>query len=230
MAVWSDDAGSAGRVQAAEAAEPADIAACGATAPALPQRDEPLSTPRLRLPAKTDFQAVIYTSCGDMKVDLLERDAPKAVANFVFLARSDFYDGLIWHQVLPDALIQTGDPNGYNGASPDGPGYTIPDEVPANSKGYTYGAVGMANTGQRDSAGSQFFVVTHAYKDMMRGEPRPLEVEPAYTIFGRVSERFFGSLENIARQPLLGGSDPLLSVRPRVPIYIEDIWITESKA
>ncbi len=211
-------------VQAAEAPG----AACGAAAPSVRQRPTALSRPNLSLPKRTDYEATIYTSCGDLKIDLLERQAPKAVANFVFLARSGFYEGLIWHQVLPDALIQTGDPNGYNGVTPDGPGYTIPDELPPDASGYTYGAVGMANTGQPDSAGSQFFVVTHGYDQMIRGDRQRLDIEPSYTIFGRVKDRFFGSVENIARQPRAGGTDPLLSVRPKVPIYVERIDIAES--
>lgn len=231
--LWeAGDATSQSGVKAAEApgAPVGDDAACGAGRPPAAERSRALSRPTLSLPKRTDFEATIYTSCGDMKIDLLEREAPKTVANFVFLARSGFYDGLIWHQVLPNALIQTGDPNGYNGVTPDGPGYTIPDELPANSSGYTYGAVGMANTGQPHSGGSQFFVVTHGYKHMIKGETPQLKIEPTYAIFGRVKERFFGSVENIARQPLVGGSDPLLSVRPSVPIYIESIRITQSKA
>lgn len=165
-----------------------------------------------------------------MKIDLLEEEAPKAVANFIFLARAGFYDGLIWHEVVPDALVQTGDPNGYNGVAPDGPGYSIGDELPRDGRVYTYGAVGMANTGDPDSGGSQFFVVTHGYQDMVKGQAPELRLEPRYTIFGRVRSRFFGSLENIARQPLVGGNDPLLRQRPRVPIYVESIEIIERKA
>lgn len=225
FALWGEDPGSGARVQAAEAAEPADAAACGATAPVVPQRDEPLSIPRLTLPAKTDFEAVIYTSCGDMKIDLLEESAPKTVANFVALARQGFYDGLIWHQVSDNALIQTGDPNGHNGVAPDGPGYTIPDELPGQNFRYTYGTVGMANTGAEDSSSSQFFIVTHGYEGFISGDAPALDIEPTYSVFGRMRPRFIGSLQNIATQPVSSGTDALLGDRPQLPIYVEKVEI-----
>lgn len=161
-------------------------------------------------------------------MDLFEDKAPKAVANFVYLARSGFYEGLTWDKVVPDALIQTGDPNSYNGVSPDDAGYTIPDE-PVGDLEYTYGAVGMANTGQPDSGGSQFFIITHAFQDAAAGRPKALDIEPRYTIFGAVGPRFYGSLQNIARQEITQSENPLLDSRPITPIYVEKIEITSTK-
>ena len=216
-------------VQAAEAPAFPETA-CGAEAPAVTSGGKPMTKPALALPKGVDLQAVIHTSCGDMKIDLLERTAPKAVANFAALARRGFYDGLTWHQVVGDALIQTGDPNGYNGVAPDDPGYTIPDELPGEHFRYTYGTVGMANTGGPDSSGSQFFIVTHGYDSYMAGEPEALAIEPTYTVFGRILPRFVGSLRNIAAQPVNGGADPLTKDAPRLPVYVEKVEIKTQRS
>ena len=77
-------------------------------------------------------------------------------------------------------MIQSGDPNGQNGVPPDGPGYTIPDEPPEKSKEYVYGVVGMANSGQPNTGGSQFFIVTR--------KNGPAGYQPFYAIFGEVVE------------------------------------------
>jgi cyclophilin family peptidyl-prolyl cis-trans isomerase len=196
-----------------------------------PETDEPVvrpgKPPKLALEKDIDYLAVIRTSCGDLKLDLLESSAPVAVNNFIHLARQGFYDGLLWHHVQSGAVIQTGDPNGWNGTSPDGPGYTIEDELPSDGASYTYGTVGMANTGQPNSAGSQFFVVAHDLESALKGRARPLPIEPRYTIFGRVQPKFFGSVENIARQPVIGSKDPVRRWLPQSPIYIESVQILE---
>lgn len=219
-----------------EPAEQAE-AACGAEAPpeANPQQYD--SPPPDVTEEGVDYSATIHTSCGDLVIDLLEEQAPQAVNNFVFLAQEGFYDGLIWHRVESNAVIQTGDPNGQNGVPPDGPGYTIPDELPERSRDYVYGVVGMANPGQPDSSGSQFFIVTK--------KNRPAGYQPFYSIFGRVvagetdaTEEEIGckspgepgipTLDAIGCQPTdQGASDPAEAVKPIVPIYIESIEIHE---
>ncbi len=179
------------------------------------------------LDRKVDYWAVVRTSCGDMEVDLLEKDAPRAVNNFVFLSRAGFYDGLVWHYVTPDFIIQTGDPNGVNASPPDGPGYTIEDELPERRGEYVFGAVGFANAGAEDSSGSQFFIVVQDLAGAIEREPSPLRIKPTYTIFGRVARKYYGSVQEIAQQPAVGGTDPLEAVRPRTPVYLNSVEIIE---
>lgn len=169
--------------------------------------------------------ALIHTSCGDIKLDLWEKTAPRAVSNFLFLAREDFYDGLTFHQVVVDFIVQAGDPNGLDGNPPDGPGYTLKDELPRSNQDYTHGVLGMANTGESNSSGSQFLIVVHDYEGAQRGDPKSLRIRPHYTVFGRVLPSFYGSVESIARQVTHGGTDEVESVKPILPIYIEDIEI-----
>ena len=116
--------------------------------------------------------AVIHTKKGDVRIELYVQDAPMTVDNFVKLVRKGFYDGLEFVRVVPNFVIQTGDPRGdQNG----GPGYQIRDEI--NLRRYGTGTVGMALSG-KDTGGSQFFI-THA--------PQP-HLDGGYTVFGQVTE------------------------------------------
>ncbi|HJQ22904.1 MAG TPA: peptidylprolyl isomerase [Blastocatellia bacterium] len=116
--------------------------------------------------------AVIHTKKGDIRIELYNQDAPMTVDNFIRLARKGFYDGLEFVRVVPNFVIQGGDPRGdQNG----GPGYQIRDEI--NLRRYQTGTVGMALSG-RDTGGSQFFI-THA--------PQP-HLDGGYTVFGQVVE------------------------------------------
>jgi cyclophilin family peptidyl-prolyl cis-trans isomerase/protein-disulfide isomerase len=129
-------------------------------------------------PAKT-YRATIVTEKGDIVLDLYPRDAPAAVNNFVFLARSGWYDGITFFYVVPGFLAQTGDPSDTGRG---GPGYTIPDE---HTNGLIFdraGLVAMAHpAGVPDSAGSQFFITF--------GPLEPAEEwNGQYTIFGLVIE------------------------------------------
>lgn len=188
------------------------------------QYDEP---PPLELTDGVDYSAVIHTTCGDITMDLLEEEAPQNVANFIFLAEEGFYDGITWHRIEQNSVIQTGDPDGQNGSSAqggvDGPGYGIPDEFPEKANEYLYGVVGMANTGPGGTAGSQFFIVVH---DPTRQEPAGYQ--PLYSIFGEVAEESYPVLHDIQRQPTQGGSDPVEAVKPVTPIYITSIDIVEN--
>ncbi len=112
----------------------------------------------------------ITTAKGDIVFQLYDKDAPKTVSNFVYLAKGGFYDGLTFHRVEPSFVIQGGDPNG-NGTG--GPGYQFEDEKVTRS--YTRGVVAMANAGPNTN-GSQFFI-------MLADTPLP----PNYTIFGEVT-------------------------------------------
>jgi cyclophilin family peptidyl-prolyl cis-trans isomerase len=195
------------------------VAACGAQPPSLSTPGHWNHPPPLNVPPGVNFRAVIHTSCGDIKLDLLEHSAPQTVANFVFLARHGFYNGRRWFRVENNSVIQTGDPNDRNGVPPDGPGYTIPDELPNKSRAYVFGVVAMANTGQPNSGGSQFFIVIH--------HAEPAGYDPRYSIFGQVEPSSTGVLDRIGKQKTHGGSDPVKSVTPITPIYIDSVQILE---
>jgi cyclophilin family peptidyl-prolyl cis-trans isomerase len=116
--------------------------------------------------------ALIHTRKGDIRIELLATDAPMTVDNFIRLVRGGFYNGLAFVRVVPNFVIQGGDPRGdQNG----GPGYQIRDEI--NLRRYETGTVGMALSG-KDTGGSQFFI-THS--------PQP-HLDGGYTIFGQVIE------------------------------------------
>jgi cyclophilin family peptidyl-prolyl cis-trans isomerase len=198
-----------------------------ATPPPCPRVPVPESSPRQYdtapstsiLEPGADYSATVKTSCGSFEIDLREDDAPQAVANFVFLAQEGYFNGLPWHRIERNFVIQTGDPNGRNGEEPDGPGYTIPDELEGvRSKDYVMGAVGMANAGP-NTAGSQWFVI-------VRSDGEPAGLDPLYTIFGRVPDRFFDTLDEISQQPVKGGTDPATAAEPEVPVYIESVDIS----
>jgi cyclophilin family peptidyl-prolyl cis-trans isomerase len=116
--------------------------------------------------------AIIRTKKGEIRIELYAADAPMTVDNFMQLARSGFYNGLPFMRVVPNFVIQGGDPRGdQNG----GPGYQIRDEI--NLRRYETGTVGMALSG-KDTGGSQFFI-THS--------PQP-HLDGGYTVFGQVTE------------------------------------------
>lgn len=100
------------------------------------------------------MQAKIATDKGDMIVDFYEKDAPKTVANFVKLSKDGFYDGLTFHRVIPDFVIQGGCPDG-TGAG--GPGYAIDCELDGENQHHDKGVLSMAHAG-RNTGGSQFFI------------------------------------------------------------------------
>ena len=116
--------------------------------------------------------ATLQTSKGSIEVELFDDDAPKTVDNFVKLARDGFYDGVVFHRVIPDFMIQGGDPTGTGRG---GPGYTFEDEF--NDHKVERGALAMANSGPNTN-GSQFFVVTADSCPWLDGK---------HTVFGRVT-------------------------------------------
>ncbi|WP_430403650.1 peptidylprolyl isomerase [Fluviicola sp.] len=107
------------------------------------------------------MEAIIRTEKGDMRVTFFQEDAPNTVANFVKLAKEGFYDGLTFHRVLPDFVIQGGCPNSREGASgipgTGGPGYKIDCELTGGNQHHERGVLSMAHAG-RNTGGSQFFV------------------------------------------------------------------------
>ena len=107
------------------------------------------------------MEAIIKTNKGNMKLEFFENDAPKTVENFVKLAKKGYYDGLQWHRVIPNFVIQGGCPNSKPGASghagTGGPGYEIDCELSGGKQHHERGVLSMAHAG-RDTGGSQFFV------------------------------------------------------------------------
>jgi len=116
--------------------------------------------------------ATIETSKGAIEIELFDEDAPKTVANFVELAGKGYYDGLTFHRVIPDFMVQAGCPRG-DGTG--GPGYEFEDE--SNEHRVVRGALAMANRGP-DTNGSQFFIVTADECPWLDGK---------HTVFGRVT-------------------------------------------
>ena len=124
-----------------------------------------------------NYTAIIKTNMGDIEIDLLEKETPIAVNNFIFLAKENFFNGIIFHRVVKGFVIQGGDPTG---TGTGGPGYTFQDEV--NKRKYTKYSVGMANSGP-NSNGSQFFIVTGTIQE---GNLDALN-SGTYTLFGEVT-------------------------------------------
>ncbi|WP_161888784.1 peptidylprolyl isomerase [Pontibacter russatus] len=127
--------------------------------------------------------AEIHTAKGVMKVEFYEKDAPKTVQNFIDLAKKGFYDGLTFHRVIPDFVIQGGCPNTREGAKgmpgTGGPGYKIDCELTGENQYHDRGVLSMAHAG-RNTGGSQFFIV-HSRKNTAH-------LDRNHTVFGKVIE------------------------------------------
>jgi peptidyl-prolyl cis-trans isomerase B (cyclophilin B) len=148
--------------------------------------------------------ATMQTTHGAIELELFDEDAPKTVENFTKLARDSFYDGIIFHRVIPDFMIQGGDPTGTGSG---GPGYQFEDEF--NSHAVARGALAMANAGPNTN-GSQFFIVTADACPWLDGK---------HTVFGRVT----GGMDIVDRisQVDTGPGD-----RPRDEVRIESIALS----
>ncbi len=127
----------------------------------------------MTIDAARKYTARIETPRGAIECELFAKDAPLTVNNFVFLAREGFYDGTLFHRVIPDFMIQGGDPTGTGRG---GPGYHFSDETAGNPRKHAVGALSMANAGPNTN-GSQFFI-THVACDWLDGK---------HTVFGRVT-------------------------------------------
>ena len=132
------------------------------------------SPPAMAIDTNKKYTATLKTSRGEIVCDLFTKDAPATVNNFVFLAREKFYDGTIFHRVIPDFMIQGGDPTGTGRG---GPGYRFEDECKSNPNKHKVGTLSMANAGPNTN-GSQFFV-THVATPWLDGK---------HTVFGQVTK------------------------------------------
>lgn len=129
--------------------------------------------PDMVIDSNKKYQATIKTNKGDIQLELFAKDTPKTVNNFVFLARDKFYDGLTFHRVIPNFMVQGGDPNGDGRG---GPGYRFEDETRGNPRQkHETGSLSMANAGPNTN-GSQFFIC-HG--------PQP-HLDGKHTVFGKV--------------------------------------------
>src|SRR5215204_4441761 len=150
-------------------------------------------------------QMTMTTNHGDIVLELFDDDAPKTVDNFRKLAEDGFYDGLIFHRVIPDFMIQGGCPEG---TGTGGPGYTFEDEI--NAHKVVRGALAMANAGPNTN-GSQFFIVTTEEAPWLDGK---------HTVFGQVTEGM-DSVDAIEAVET-GAQD-----RPADPVVIERVEVDE---
>ncbi len=155
-----------------------------------------------------DYTATIVTNYGDIVVDLYEDRTPKTVNSFVFLAEENYYDGLIFHRVIEDFVIQGGDPLG-SGAG--GPGYKFEDEVYEDDQFESY-VLAMANANQPKTNGSQFFITTSGSTGNVS------HLAGRHTIFGKVTDGF-DTVDKIESVKIDNANKPLH------PVIIEDVVI-----
>ena len=181
----------------------ADTAAQGGTATSWS------SPPPMTIDENAAYTADLQTSEGDIQIALDAKQAPKTVNNFVFLAKQGFYDGTTFHRVIPDFVIQGGDPEG---TGMGGPGYSFEDELPEAGQ-YKVGSVAMANSGPNTN-GSQFFIITG-----QQGAQLP----PNYSLFGTVTQgQDVADKISTMAAPGTEAPDP--------PVTIESVTISEMGA
>lgn len=158
-----------------------------------------------------NYTAIIKTNMGDIEIDLLEKETPIAVNNFIFLAKENFFNGVIFHRVVRGFVIQGGDPTG---TGMGGPGYSFQDED--NKREYTKYSVGMANSGP-NSNGSQFFIVTGTIQE---GNLQALN-SGQYTLFGKVKngKDIVDAIEKVS----VDSND-----KPTNPVIIQSVEIVQS--
>ncbi len=130
--------------------------------------------PELQIDADKSFSVEIVTNKGSMKLDLYPAHAPKTVNNFTFLAREGYYDGIAFHRVIPNFMVQGGDPTG---TGMGGPGYQFEDEFTGNPNKHIDNVISMANAGPGTN-GSQFFI-THDSQPHLDGR---------HTVFGKLTD------------------------------------------
>jgi cyclophilin family peptidyl-prolyl cis-trans isomerase len=150
------------------------------------------------------INATLQTNKGALELELFDTDAPKTVENFVKLSRDGFYDGVVFHRVIPDFMIQGGDPTG---TGMGGPGYQFEDEINPNK--VERGALAMANAGPNTN-GSQFFIVTTGAAPWLDGK---------HTVFGQVTSGMdvVDAIEGVDTGP---------GDKPRDDVRIESITVS----
>src|SRR5688572_33351994 len=163
------------------------------------------SLPPMTIDPKKTYTATIDTTAGTVSVELYPQDAPKHVNSFIFLAREGFYNGAIFHRVIPGFMIQGGDPTG---TGTGGPGYRVPAEF--NKHKHVRGVLSAARTSDPNSAGSQFFLM-HDTAPHLDGQ---------YSVFGKATKGL-DVIDKIVNAPR-GAND-----RPKNPASIKKITVHE---
>ena len=165
------------------------------------------SDPPMFIDTSQRYTAHMTTSMGTMTIAFDAAAAPRTVNNFVFLARYHYFDGIVFHRIIPGFVLQGGDPTGTGRG---GPGYQFPDELPPPGR-YELGSVAMANAGP-DTNGSEFFVLWG---------PDGMGLPPYYSLFGKV----VAGLDTVAAIDAVGSR----SGKPSRTVTIESVSITESE-
>jgi cyclophilin family peptidyl-prolyl cis-trans isomerase len=168
------------------------------------------SPPAMTIDSSKTYTAILHTTDGDIQVELLAKDAPKTVNNFVFLAKEGYYSNVPFHRIIKGFMVQTGDPTGTGRG---GPGYRFEDEPV--KRDYVRGTMAMANAGPNTN-GSQFFIMHQNYG-----------LQKNYTIFGLVSDKAsLDVLDKIANTPVKASGSGEMSV-PTQSVSITGVDITE---
>jgi peptidyl-prolyl cis-trans isomerase B (cyclophilin B) len=144
------------------------------------------AAPKMSIDAAKKYTVTFDTTKGKIVCELFTKDAPNTVNNFVFLAKEKFYDGTVFHRVIPNFMVQGGDPTATGSG---GPGYKFADEVKNNPRKHKVGSLSMANAGPNTN-GSQFFI-THIVTDWLDGK---------HTVFGQVTDAKGQEVVNAIKQ------------------------------
>ena len=170
--------------------------------------DGGVTKPTAQLDKGTTYVVVVETSCGDFEITLDQKLAPNTAASLVALANDDFFDNTTFHRIVPDFVIQGGDPTGTGSG---GPGYSTVDTPPSDAA-YTRGVVAMAKSQLEPpgTSGSQFFVVT----------AEDAKLPPDYAIVGDVTQGY----DTVERIGALGDANE----QPTQPVVIERVTVRES--
>jgi cyclophilin family peptidyl-prolyl cis-trans isomerase len=152
------------------------------------------------------YSAEMVTSKGTLTIALDAAGAPTTVNNFVYLARYHYYEGVVFHRIIPGFMLQGGDPTGTGRG---GPGYRFADELPKPGR-YELGSLAMANAGP-DTNGSQFFVISG---------PSGVRLPPQYSLFGKV----VSDMSVVSAIEAVGSG----SGAPSEPVIIESVTVTEA--
>jgi cyclophilin family peptidyl-prolyl cis-trans isomerase len=179
---------------------------CPAADGSSPKRQKFEGPPPMFIDAAVRYSAGMVTSKGTLTIALDPIAAPKTVNNFVVLARYHYFDGIVFHRVIPGFVLQGGDPLG---TGTGGPGYRFEDELPKPGR-YELGSLAMANSGPNTN-GSQFFIISG---------PQGARLPPSYSLFGKVIR----GLDVVVAIDAIGHQ----SGRPKERVVIESVTITES--
>jgi cyclophilin family peptidyl-prolyl cis-trans isomerase len=180
-----------------------EIPAVDGSSPKTQRFDSP---PPMVIDPSKRYTAEMVTSKGTLTIALDPIAAPKTVNNFVFLARWHYYDGIVFHRIIPGFMLQGGDPEG---SGRGGPGYRFEDELPAPGR-YEIGSLAMANAGPHTN-GSQFFIISG---------PDGVSLPPSYSLFGKVIKG-----GEVVQAIEATGSR---SGKPSEPVTIQSVTITEA--